>query len=478
MATATSEVKVTPELIEWIKHQRLVPSTLTYSNDDPFWPEKVAELLADGKLTIYDYALRTESAAKPRPQGAKSMATTVSPSTVFARGSGDITVRNPSDKYSNKKFEGRHVKTGLAVPNPFNDGRPTETPSQRDFAKAGVLFKHLANKAGLGTRLSPDEFALMKEMAMSDVWAGDIDGEHGYFTGVKSLLDDSLSGGIHISPNWFDDAIITQPLLSGELFPYLDLVDVPKGKTVDGGAIDTPTLTWGTEDNESITLFTTDSLVSQIDTSIHAVTVAIEIGRDFLSDAGVDVGKKLTTLIGERLAAELDKMTVSGNGTTQPTGIFNASGLPLVTTENGNGGPPTLADYLTLMFSIGKQYRNPAMRCAFISNDTSYQRNRSIAIDTASPSTDQRPVFGLEAVNSYMTLDWRHAIQNDLANTQGAFGALSRYRMYRRMGLSIRFEQGGKELARKNLVLLIARARFGGQVMDADAFAAWTDGQS
>jgi HK97 family phage major capsid protein len=206
--------------------------------------------------------------------------------------------------------------------------------------------------------------------------------------------------------------------------------------------------------------------------------VAIEVGRDFLSDAGVNVGQVLTRLIGERLAAELDRVSAGGNGTTQPEGLVNASGIGSVTTENGAGGPPTLADYLTLMFSIGKQYRSPSNRCAFISNDVSYQRSRSIKIDVNSPSTDQRPVLGLEAVNSYVTLDWPHRIQNDLLNTRCAFGALNRYRMYRRTGLELCFERGGKELARKNLTLLVACARFGGPVTDGDAFAIWTSGQS
>jgi HK97 family phage major capsid protein len=407
------------------------------------------------------------------------MSATTKPEAVFSRGP-QVNAKAGSDRYSEKRYVGRHHKTGLEVPNPFAGGRPTEQPSERDFALAGVLFKHLAAKSGLvPVSLTDHERGMIDELGTSHAWAGTVNGTYlPVLTQVKALLDDPGSGGLEISPIFFDNMVVTYPLLSGEVFPSVQVVDIPRGRRIESGGIMTPTLTWGTADGTEIDLFNTANLVTAIDTTIHPVTVAIEIGRDFLSDAAVNVGDTLTRLVGERLAAELDKVIMNGNGTTQPEGIFNASGIGSVTTENGAGGPPTLADYLTLMFSTGKQYRSPSNRCAFISNDTTYQRSRSIKIDTASPSTDQRPVFGLEAVNSYMTVDWPHRINNDLANTRCAFGALSKYRMYRRTGLELRFESGGKELARKNLVLLVARARFGGQVTDGDAFAIWTSGQS
>ena len=75
------------------------------------------------------------------------------------------------------------------------------------------------------------------------------------------------------------------------------------------------------------------------------------------------------------------------------------------------------------MFAIGKQYRNASSKCAFISNDTTYQRSRSIKVDAATPSVDQRPALApLTDISSYSTLGWRHAIENNLANTVCAFG--------------------------------------------------------
>lgn len=468
-------VKVTSELIDWIiDHGHAVAGQHT-DIADPFWAKKTTELLLSGELQPDEY-----ERLAARLSGVKSMATSTQDKAekVFG-GNGGVRVKAASEKFSEKRFVGRHVKTGGEIVNPFT-GAATEQPSQRDFAKSGVLFKHLANRAGLGVSLQTYERELLDEMATADPWAGTVGGEYGAgFTGVKALLDDATSGGIEITPTWFDDAVVTFPLLSGELFPFVDVRDVPRGRRVEGGSIGNPTVSWGQGDNTEVSLFDTASLVAEINTTIFGAAVAIEIGRDFLSDAAVDVGSQLTKLVGERLAAELDKQIANGNGTSSPQGIFVASGLTTTTPDNGAGGVPTLNDYMTLMFSIGKQYRNPANRCAFLSNDVTYRRSRAIKIDTASPSTDQRPALApLTEISSYSSLGWRHAVQNDLTNQVCAFGALSKYRLYRRQGMEIRFEQGGATLARKNLVLLVARARFGGRVMDANAFAKWTTGQA
>lgn len=487
MTTTTKPALVVNDaLVDYCKDQGLVPQTLTIPADDPWWRETLAGLLVKGELSSDTYLELTaheptlQKAA--REKGGQTMSTTTTTIEDKAGamfGDGDnVNVKTPSERYSEKRFVGRHVKTGAEITNPFT-GTATEKPSQRDYAKSGVLFKHLANKAGLGVQLDDHERSLLDDMATRDQWAGMVNGEFKQgFVGVKALLDDATSGGVEITPTWFDDSLITFPLLSGELLPYIDLKPVPRGRRVEGGSVSTPTVSWGQGDNVTVDLFDTADLVAEINSTVYGVAVAVEIGRDFLSDAAVNVGQQLTTLVGERLANELDKVIAGGNGSSQVQGILQASGLSTVTADNGAGGPPTLNDYISLMFAVAKQYRTPASRPAFVSNDTSYQRSRSIAIDTATPTTDQRPALApLTEISSYATLGWRHAIENNLANTVCAFGALAKYRLYRRMGLEIRFEQGGKELTRRNLVLLVARARFAGRIMDSSAWAKWTSGQ-
>jgi HK97 family phage major capsid protein len=220
-------------------------------------------------------------------------------------------------------------------------------------------------------------------------------------------------------------------------------------------------------------LFDTSDLAAALDSTVFNVNCAVEVGLDFLSDSPADVGRRLTENIGQRMLAELDYVIPNGNGTTQPQGIFAASGVTSVPSTNGNAGPWTVADYEALMFSVGKQYRNRALRPVFLANDTTYSRARGIAVG----ASDQRRVFGMDH-QSYSLLEHPFKVQNDIPNTRAAFGALAKYRMYRRVGQSVKFETGGKELTRKNLGLLVVRGRYGGRVVDANAFAKITDGQS
>lgn len=393
---------------------------------------------------------------------------------------GGIKVKAASEQYLRVKSTGKHVKTGETMRDEF--GREVQTVSQAEFAKSGAFLKFLAGRAGISAPLSEHERELLNE-CFADPWCGksgsewlaDIPGSH-----AKALLTDSVSGGVEAVPFFFDSDLISFPLLTGELFPYVDLRPVPRGSTVQGASVGNPTVTWGTAEGTPVALFNTSSLIAEIATTIHPVVAAIEVGRDFLADAAADVGRVLTENIGQALMAELDRIVPNGNGTTEPGGIFGASGTNAVNSENNTAGPPTLADYETLLFAVGKQYRNPSMRCAFISNDTTYRRSRGIRVDPHDISTtvNQTPVFGLDAINAYSTIGWPHRIQNDLANGSAAFGALAKYRMYRRQGMQLEWVTTGQELARKNLALLIVRARFGGQVVDGEAFSVMTDGQS
>lgn len=416
---------------------------------------------------------------------------TVSPSPdpkkVFSGSHGDaggtVKVKSVFEQYKTTKAAAVHRKTGR----PVRDERGEECtlPSELEHAKLGAIAKHIARRAGvLNEPLTEHEKSVLMETISNDTWCGKIGDS--FYKEIRdpafvkaTLLDDSTSGGLEIVPISADANIVTFPLLHSQLFPFIDLQNVSRGRRIEGASMGNVTINSGGGDDTAITPFDATSLVAAIDTTIFVADMAIECGRDFLSDSIVDVGSILGTNIGAAYSKWLDDQICNGDGATEPEGIFVKSGLTTITPDNTTSGPPTMSDYFDLMFGVQKQYRDQsAMGCCFISNDTTYARSRGIAIDTATPTTDQRPVFGLEAVNSYMTIDWPHRIQNNIPNGRAAFGALKKYRLYRRSGMELRFEQGGRTLALANKVLIVARARQGGKVMDVNAFAKWTSGQS
>lgn len=467
---------ITPRLKQWlIDGGHIVPQA-----GEQTYKMTAARLLTAGTLTAETYRELSEPMSTTSPD----------PTKVFNRNPGEtrsIRVKAPGEAYDEMRYIVKHAKTGMPAHDPVY-GRECRSMSEGSKARAGVLLKHLARRGGvLGEPASEHEAAMLAEMVEKQAWAGRIGIEDYDFIGggarqVKALIDDNTSGGLEIVPIEFDSDIITFPLLTGELFPMVDLRPVPRGRRIEGASIGTPTVTWsGSGDNTEVTLFNTNAMVAAIDTTIFDVGGAVEVGRDFMSDSPVTVGEVLTQLVGERLSQTLDAVVAYGNGTTQPEGLFNASGVGTVTTDNGGSGPPTLADYIDLLFALPKQYRTPQNRVCFISNDTTYARSRAIRVDDGG-STDQRPVLtsgDTTSFNTYSTLGFPQKIENNnIPNTRCGIAAMARYRMYRRLGLEIRFETGGSYLARRNLALLVYRARFGGRLMDGSAFAKWTNGQS
>jgi HK97 family phage major capsid protein len=439
------------------------------ASDDEF-RNAVKERILDGSLSMK----RLSSL-----QGVKDMSTLSGPSAAKMFSGERIKIKAGGRSYDGTKSIGVHSK--LSTPILDQDGRPAQTSSELENAKAGVFLKVLAGRSGLQVSLTDHERALWQETLEQDLWCGQVGGQ--WQRGVdgmrvKTLLDDSTSGGSNVVPEWFDANLVSFPLLNGELFPLVDVRNIPRGSSVEGASVGNPTVTWGVAEGTSMAPFNTDSLIAGINSTIHPVTCAIEVGRDFLADSPADVGAQLTQNIAQRLLAELDRVIADGDGLVEPEGIFQHGGVSAVTLS---GAAPTVADYEELLFTVGKQYRK-SPRCCFVANDTAYQRARAIPVDT---SNDQRRVFGMEvdrgsgaSVESYSILGRPYKIENNLANTHAAFGDLARYRMYRRQGFSIEWHTQGATLAKANLALLVVRGRFGGKVVDPSAFAKWEDAEA
>lgn len=453
---------------EWLVEKGLHEKTADFSK----LCKAVARCLADGTLPMeIAKQIETETTQVPSGAGAETMTTKAVPEKVF---SGNPRVKAPSEAYSSKRWSAKHAKHDRAV---FDEmGTEVTKPSQLSLAKAGAFLKHSARKAGLSVDWTEHDAAIFRETVEKDDWASFAGPEHEnriYGGGaVKALLDDNTSGGLEVAPIEFDADIITVPLLNNELLPLVDLKPVSRGRRIEGASMLRPTANWGGGDGTSITPFSTAAMVAAIDTTIFTIDVAIEVGRDFLSDSPVNVGSLLTELIGGRLANELDSVIADGNGTTQPQGVMQASGTTGVAFSSA---AVTITKLLSLLFGVGKAYRAPAgNNFAFVSNETGYQRARAVATGV---SGDTRLVLGMD-VESYSALQRPWRIANTLSNVECFAGAMSKYRLYRRLGLSVEWVTGGRTLALSNQALLVVRARYGGKVMDGGAFAVVTDAQA
>lgn len=362
--------------------------------------------------------------------------------------------------------------------------RPIDHASKLDKAIAGVWAKYQMSRENSLIKLNDHDVDLLKYTIHNYKFGGVIGGEYDSGDGtsigvndrklrdleVKTLLDDSgggLSGGLEIAPIVFDDQIILPSLLFGELFPKVTVKTITRGRRIEGAEMSQVTIASGGADDSAISLFNTSGFISAFDTTIFVAEGAVEIGNDFISDSPIAIANSIVAQYGQVLMVWLDDVIADGDGSTQPEGVMRASS----TVNVGFGGvAPTLGVYESLNFGIAKPYKGGTDkgRIVFCGTETSYKRARSIPVG----ATDARRIGGSD-LSSYEWMGHPFALNESLANTQQFFANLSRYRMYRRLGITFRTETGGKDLALRNKTLITMRARFGGQ-METGAAAAVT----
>lgn len=411
-----------------------------------------------------------------------------------------VRVKEAAEGYSTSRKDAVYptmTKSGSKfIPHPFA-GQPAKCgdtllshPSDLDKAVSQAWLKwHLGRNNVSGSplprwlRMTDHDKELLLYAVHNQKWTGRIEDRDGAVQNVKrrtltdlqrkTILDDSVSGGIEITPVVFDDALVLTPVLNGELFPFVNVVTVSKGRRVKGASMVNPEFTSGTAEGTAIQPFNTSSFVGAFDTPIYPAVSAIELGQDFEEDSPVDLGGQIVEQFGLKALEWLDRVIAVGNGYNEPQGLFNSTAATLVNSTYGAGGPFTVSDFEALEFGVGKEYRSEAGAfMAYVSNDYTYRKARAIKVGEG----DQRRVFGLDQ-QSYTLLGFPHKVQNSIPDGYVAMANLRRYRMYRRLGMMVRVETGGRQLALTNTRLIVVRMRYGGQLEKGAAAALMKDGQ-
>ncbi len=446
-----------------------------------------------------DAKVAAEAAKKSQPSKLTKMVASIVGQQVDSEAKDwDVRVKEAADQYSTTKSAALYPdrdqkgrKHSFAGEQLTDNGRSLDSPSDLDKALAGAWGKFQIAAACIkvaGTPLRAFEMLpehdkeLLCYLAEKGEWDDSADNKSrttkGYRSresgnvGIKTLIDDATSGGLEAAPIVFDDQIIQAPLLHGELFPLVNTVPLDRGRRVEGVSTSTVTGGWGGVDDSAITLFTTTSYVAAFDTTIFRWEGAIKIGLDFLGDSPIDFGAHITAQYGERLLEDLDDVIANGNGTTQPEGIINKSGI----TSVAFGGANSISNIESLRYTVTKaEHRaNVAATAAFCGTETSYRRWRALPVG----ASDNRRLFGNDHLapqgGGYMISGASFRINETLTNAQIFYAVLARYRMYRRRGLVVRQSTEGDTLIRDNSLLISVMARYGGQLERAAAGAITT----
>ncbi len=459
--------------------------------------ERLAKAYTEEKLPTADFlevaAIINKAVQPPKDpiMPAPTLADLSSAAGSNGGGVGSVRTIDASERYSKSTTPVLNKSTGQPL---VIFGQPVHTPSEASYARIGAWMKHYLRSHADTLRkwdmrvpdLNDHEKQLLQEVYYKGHFCGEMNKDR-YVDrataeecglNVKALLDDATSGGQALVPYELDLSIVSPLYLHSQFLPDVDMRTVGSSevKVSSFGAV---TVSWGTAEGTEIPLFNTDSLISEASVPINPVAAAIEYGKDFESDTPIaDFGRFVSDQFSEAMLKELDRAICLGTGTNQPEGFLVAAGTTGVNADNGSSGPPTMNDYIKLLFAVPKAYREANLMPVFASNDTSYMRSRQIKIDTATPSTDQRPVFGIEGVEDYTTLGHSHRICNSIGNRVAAMVCLKKYRLYRRPGIDMQVIEQDLGLARANKKALIVRSRYGGKLVDASACAVIADGQS
>jgi HK97 family phage major capsid protein len=349
--------------------------------------------------------------------------------------------------------------------------RTLNRPSQQDKAVIGVFTKWMTgvSMGQPGFKMTEHDNNILEYAIKELPWVGFVggDGENGHGTYIdnrklteveqKALLNDTISGGTYAVPTIYDDTPILSPILTGELFPYVNVIPLARGKTVRAFSVGSPTITSGIPEGTSIPLFDTTGFIAALDTTIYPAVGAIEIGLDFEEDSPANFGAIVIERYGQKMLEWLDEQIANGDGTT----------------VNGAGGPLTISDLESLIFGVNIAYRRRGGRMAFIMNDVSYRRFRAIASATGWNTR----LFGTN-YEDYTLLGYPVRIVPTVPNNRIAFVNLAMYRLYRRQGMQVRVITDGKDLALTNQKLIVTRSLWGGRLEQGGAGTLMLDAQS
>jgi hypothetical protein len=433
---------------------------------------------------------KTETKTEEKPVEKKTEKRSSGLSKLFTGESSDdeieVRVKEAAEMYSTTKStltypmhtkSGRgHPFAGEVVKDFTGEGsRALETPSERDKAVAGAFGKLLCNTARQRSKtlawmgLQDHDKELILYAMKNMLWSGASDGGDQAdivcqkLTPIqqKAIIDDAVSGGTEAVPIVFDDMIVSTPILNGEFFPLVNLIPLDKGRRIQGARAGIVGSEWGGIDDTSVTLFNTAAYVTAFDTTIYRWQGSIWIGLDFLSDTPIDFATFLTQQYGEVLLRDMDEVICVGNGTTQPEGIMVKAG----TTSVAWGGLTTLGNYESLRFGVHKREHLPGLMktAVFGGTDVSYQRAMAIPVS----ATDARRLSQTNTMPNYDGYTWMgraFKVNESLLNSQIFYAIMGRYRMYRRRGLTIKNSVEGDTLIRRNEMLMVCMARYGGQL--------------
>jgi HK97 family phage major capsid protein len=283
----------------------------------------------------------------------------------------------------------------------------------------------------------------------------------GDILGLKALAEGTSSAGGYLVPAGFREEIIARMPDSAELAPHVRVVPV----RTDTGSV--PSLatdisvTWTAGgDAENVAFNATDPVLGSVTWSLKRGDAITKMSRELVADSQPSIVEFITRLFREAIASERDKMIAVGNGTSQPQGISNASGLTAVDVA----GAIAYDSLIEIEQSLPMKYR---ARGRWIMNGTNLQRIYSMADSQGQPIFRRDVVAGLPESR---ILGYPVCQQNNLADGEIYFGDLGYYLWFDREEMGVESTTLSGDAFEKHQVWVKVWERADGKVGLPEAF--------
>ena len=185
------------------------------------------------------------------------------------------------------------------------------------------------------------------------------------------LVEGTDSAGGYLVPTEYDERLI-EKLEQENILRRLGTVIQTSGERKINVAATKPTASWVEESGE---LVFSDPTFSQVILDAYKLSVATKVSEELLADNQYDLEGFLIRAFGQAIANAEEEAFLTGNGSSKPTGILDATGGGQVAVTAASSTAITADEIIELVYSLKRPYREHA---AFIMADSTLAKVRKL----------------------------------------------------------------------------------------------------
>lgn len=185
------------------------------------------------------------------------------------------------------------------------------------------------------------------------------------------LVEGTDSAGGYLVPTEYDERLI-EKLEQENILRRLGTVIQTSGERKINVAASKPVGSWVEESGE---LVFSDPTFSQVILDAYKLSVATKVSEELLADNQYDLEGFLIRSFGQAIANAEEEVFITGNGSSKPTGILDATGGGQVAVTAASSTAITADEIIELVYSLKRPYREHA---AFIMADSTLAKVRKL----------------------------------------------------------------------------------------------------